>query len=787
MVSGIARHLQPERSYPRNFYRKTLIVSLFISSIPGLIVGLFIYFLVGKHIENQMQEIHQNQIIQKVGFIDDQFAHLELSTTHWAFDPSINDDLKNLDFSNNFSMMRDISKTLLIMEASDPLIHDVKLYVNGFSQGLFTLNGYYPLTDQNDIKEYKSLLLQKNSVYWTDLSQKQGSPTTLSPISFVNKIPGGSSTPFGVLVVTLDQNKVLQMLNTITPSDQGATFLLTQAGGWIVNGSKANPSDLESQIRTAVMKHQGSSGSFLLTWKNSTYSVSFVQFSRLGTSWNYVSAVPLTSITAPVVFTSMIIIWISLGGLLLAFFLSWLASRKLYTPIERLVRLLAVDKESQSQLVDQDEFDLIESKWHHLTKESLTLQSKLEQQLPHMKDGFILQLVQGYFFSLTENNLRDSMKHYGWEVQDKQFIALIIQLTGFSNLDGRFSPGDEGLVTYLAANIMDELRKDMQVDSVVINFHDLSIGLLAMVPSIKTNDEIKTILHKYCETCIQAIQQILSVKVTVAISQSATSVKHIHYLFEEAKRALSYRNLIQHHQIIQTEQLNQIERQQKYSYPFTLEKEIIHGIRMGLENEVLQLIEHFLQELSTNGSKELIVQQGMLQLLGSIQNNILLLGMNPIEIFQSENLFMQLSQLKESDEMLKWFKLKVVQPLMQHLANLHDLQIRVMVDKVIEHLQSHYMTDYSLEFYAELIGTNPYTLSKAFKQVTGVNFIDYLTGIRMDTAKELLRTTEFRINDVAERVGYRHSYFNRIFKKLEGMTPSLYRELNAVKTLFETH
>jgi YesN/AraC family two-component response regulator len=72
---------------------------------------------------------------------------------------------------------------------------------------------------------------------------------------------------------------------------------------------------------------------------------------------------------------------------------------------------------------------------------------------------------------------------------------------------------------------------------------------------------------------------------------------------------------------------------------------------------------------------------------------------------------------------------------------------------------------------------NPVTLSKTFKQVTGKNFIDYLTELRMGKAKELLADTELKINDVAVQVGYQHSYFNRIFKKQEGITPSQYREM----------
>lgn len=94
------------------------------------------------------------------------------------------------------------------------------------------------------------------------------------------------------------------------------------------------------------------------------------------------------------------------------------------------------------------------------------------------------------------------------------------------------------------------------------------------------------------------------------------------------------------------------------------------------------------------------------------------------------------------------------------------------------YINEHYMDNISLDGCADYTGISPFLLSKSFKRVTGKNFIDYLTELRLDKAKELLRDTSLRINDVAEQVGYQHSYFNRIFKKQEGITPSRYRELS---------
>lgn len=67
--------------------------------------------------------------------------------------------------------------------------------------------------------------------------------------------------------------------------------------------------------------------------------------------------------------------------------------------------------------------------------------------------------------------------------------------------------------------------------------------------------------------------------------------------------------------------------------------------------------------------------------------------------------------------------------------------------------------------------------SLVFKQNTGETFIEYLTGVRIGKAKELLHNTTLKFYEIAEQVGYKDpNYFSILFKKHTGMTPKDYRE-----------
>jgi two-component system, response regulator YesN len=74
---------------------------------------------------------------------------------------------------------------------------------------------------------------------------------------------------------------------------------------------------------------------------------------------------------------------------------------------------------------------------------------------------------------------------------------------------------------------------------------------------------------------------------------------------------------------------------------------------------------------------------------------------------------------------------------------------------------------------------NPSYFSVLFKEQANLNFSEYVTRRRIQRAKELVISTNLPINEIAEEVGYKTSkYFIKIFKEMEGITPSTYRKIN---------
>ena len=103
---------------------------------------------------------------------------------------------------------------------------------------------------------------------------------------------------------------------------------------------------------------------------------------------------------------------------------------------------------------------------------------------------------------------------------------------------------------------------------------------------------------------------------------------------------------------------------------------------------------------------------------------------------------------------------------------------RSILKTAVEFIDSHYMDEeISLNTVANVANVSSNHFSALFSQNMGQTFIEYLTSLRMNKAKELLRCTGMRSSEIAGEIGYKDAhYFSYLFKKTQGMTPSEYRK-----------
>jgi AraC-like DNA-binding protein len=106
----------------------------------------------------------------------------------------------------------------------------------------------------------------------------------------------------------------------------------------------------------------------------------------------------------------------------------------------------------------------------------------------------------------------------------------------------------------------------------------------------------------------------------------------------------------------------------------------------------------------------------------------------------------------------------------------HDLAEPVQIWKARNFIHEHSHEELSLTKVAKVVDISPNHLSEKFKQVTGVNFVEYVARTRHEKACAFLHDFDLRISEIAFAVGFQSlSQFNRVFQKLSGKSPTEYR------------
>jgi AraC-like DNA-binding protein len=119
----------------------------------------------------------------------------------------------------------------------------------------------------------------------------------------------------------------------------------------------------------------------------------------------------------------------------------------------------------------------------------------------------------------------------------------------------------------------------------------------------------------------------------------------------------------------------------------------------------------------------------------------------------------------------------------QHLSMLsnqvvvqHENAEPPVIARAKDFINEHQTENLRLGHVAKAVNTSTFYFCKMFKKVTGLNFTDYLSRVRIEKSKNLLLNPNLRVSEIAFEVGFQSlTHFNRVFKRILGQSPTEYR------------
>lgn len=202
-------------------------------------------------------------------------------------------------------------------------------------------------------------------------------------------------------------------------------------------------------------------------------------------------------------------------------------------------------------------------------------------------------------------------------------------------------------------------------------------------------------------------------------------------------------------------------------------------LRNGTEEEVESFVKAYFEEVPEDSIQSMMMRQYILMdIYICVVSFGEKLGAQSGERIQKE--CGDIKEIRESvrnAEDMKEFIARLIQRTIQIRDQASGQRYAAVIEAARNYIGENYMSDeISLGAVASGVGMSPSYFSSVFSQETGKTFVEYLTAIRMEKAKEFLMCSGKKISEIGFEVGYKDShYFSYIFKETQGCTPKEYR------------
>lgn len=214
------------------------------------------------------------------------------------------------------------------------------------------------------------------------------------------------------------------------------------------------------------------------------------------------------------------------------------------------------------------------------------------------------------------------------------------------------------------------------------------------------------------------------------------------------------------------------------NYPIDLEKKIFDELKKGHLDECIQACTQFFDwmEMTHNEVDDSNIKLKALEFVLRAESDAYLSGGMTYRFDDRKNYLHEILNANGLAEVKEWFIKKMTDACRNVLVKRGEREDDIISRSKL-YIDANYNKDISLDDISRQMNLSPYYFSKLFKEETGENFVEFLTRIRIDKAKELLTVVDKSMKEICAEIGYSDpNYFSRIFKKVVGQTPTEYRE-----------
>jgi two-component system, response regulator YesN len=765
----------------RNVFWTYFVSYIIVIILPVLGIGAFAYTLASNMVEEEVSRAALHSSRQKSASMD-QFA-LEIQ----SIAVRIGLDGRIVSYANNpdqLFLLNDLKDTLKSITGSNDSIQSIEMYFLNSNQ-IVSSDGFTRSFSglERDIWIRKAEEEQGGISFWLSTRQVVGSEIA-SVVTLVLKMPIGMKDQIGLLAIHVYEKKLLDILKKQEGNQNTNTYLIDGGGSLITSFTQSGAGTGTWPGLLQEIGKDAGDGSFIQSTGSRQALITYVK--PLKNGWQIVTETSLQYLyqrlghIRDITFAACGLLILVGSGI------SFWLSRKMYHPIERLLAKTsdfekALNRTHGKEGHARNEFHIINRAIEVAFKSNNDWEKHYRTNYPAMRERFVMGLLQNKFSSKRE--IEEKMEYLRLELPENDFVVMLLEIDQYSQMLESYSVSDQNLFKYAIENIAEELAlESFRCVTAEADEHQFALLLNVEPEQQADTTRFKELLIVLAERIRNQIHTLLRLSVTVSVGSVYSGITNAHLSLKEAQGVMRVKFITGPCGVLFHEELNQ-DHSSDYYFPVQTANRILNHLKAGQMDEVEELLEHMRDEMK---QKPNIGQETIYRLYSRLLDEVLLymqeLGMNAGEMFKSHNsMYRELAQKETLDAIHEWFVDRMGRIISYAAAQPKNNKY---IDQVMEYIRVSYHLDLSLERIADHVKLNHAYLSRMFKQETGKTVVEYLTQIRLDASKSLLRSTERTIQDIAEEVGYLNvNSFIRFFKRYEGITPGEYRKMAADERL----
>ncbi len=420
---------------------------------------------------------------------------------------------------------------------------------------------------------------------------------------------------------------------------------------------------------------------------------------------------------------------------------------------EFLLKPITADELKAVLIRTREELDRLRS----AEKEQEHLQELLERSLPLLKERFFYSLASG---RLSVNDINRRRDFFGWKDIERCYQIVIASL-----------PDNWEEITRLT--LTEKTRNFISENDVVFSNRNEDLVILLQ------GDNGENLDRRSRNISGQLFSEALSLgdsPVTIGIGETVKRLEDINLSYLGAGNAIDHARVLGFTMI---QSINEVRKKNRVSQEAFISRarHLVKALREGVRNTAQQALDDIFKLFEESYLTSTDVVGYLARLQYHLSDFIDEMGIGENSEFENLSLTAEPRKFTRLADARRYFT-DQINRIEENVRKRREHAVLSRIDKARSLINDRFADkSFSLQNICAEMYLSTSQFSALFKEGTGQTFVEYLTEIRINEAKRLLKTTDMKSYEIADRVGYQDPrYFSSLFKKITGFTTTEYRK-----------